>query len=124
MPRYTILTHDHPFEHWDFLLDPGEEGLLRTWRILKTPDESGAIPAQLQPDHRRIYLDYSGPISGNRGSVAIWDQGEYELVGGAELLGESMRMECRGRRLSGEIRLQRVRESEWEYSYLGDSETV
>ena len=23
MPRFAVLTHDHPFLHWDFLLEDG-----------------------------------------------------------------------------------------------------
>ena len=30
-------------------------------------------------DHRLAYLDYEGPISGGRGTVARWDCGTYVL---------------------------------------------
>ena len=38
------------------------------------------IRAERLPDHRRRYLDYEGPISGNRGSVIRWDAGDYVLL--------------------------------------------
>ena len=30
-------------------------------------------------NHRLLYLDYEGPVSGNRGIVRRWDGGEYRL---------------------------------------------
>ena len=62
MPRFAILTHDHPFPHWDFLLENGDR--CRTWRLLASPDSHGAKfrPKRL-PDHRLMYLDYEGPVS-------------------------------------------------------------
>lgn len=65
--RLTILEHDHPFLHWDLLLDNGET--LTTWRLLQRPAGDAWIPAERLPDHRRIYLDYEGPVSGDRGVV-------------------------------------------------------
>lgn len=76
MPRYAILTHDFPFLHWDFLLEEGES--CRTWRLLSAPDSNGEIIAERLPDHRLLYLTYEGPVSGNRGSVSLWDTGTYE----------------------------------------------
>ena len=37
------------------------------------------FPAEALPDHRLIYLEYEGPISGDRGTVVAWDRGEYRL---------------------------------------------
>ncbi len=78
MPRYAILTHDFPFAHWDFLLEEGES--CRTWRLLSAPDSRGAVIAERLPDHRLLYLTYEGPVSGNRGSVSLWDTGTYESI--------------------------------------------
>lgn len=72
--RFAILTHDHPFLHWDLLLEAG--AACRTWRLLSPPDTPGPIAAEPLPDHRRMYLDHSGSVSGNRGSVTPWDAGE------------------------------------------------
>jgi hypothetical protein len=76
MPRFSILTHDHPFVHWDFLLEAG--AWCRTWRLLECPDSRRVIAAECLPDHRLMYLDYEGPVSGNRGTVAAWDKGSFE----------------------------------------------
>ncbi len=82
MPRYVILTHDHPKLHWDFMLEWG--GALRTWRLMQELS-LGDIPAEPLPDHRIAYLDYEGPISGNRGTVTRWDSGDYEALQGVPL---------------------------------------
>ena len=71
--RYAILEHRWNGIHWDFLIEDGPT--LRTWAI-DSPIRSGVIqPVRSLPAHRRIYLDYEGPISGNRGEVRRWDQG-------------------------------------------------
>jgi len=78
MPRFVILTHDHPFLHWDFMLEDGPG--LRTWRLLQAPELDTPIAAEALADHRLAYLEYEGPVSGGRGHVARWDAGEYEPV--------------------------------------------
>lgn len=77
MPRYVILTHDHPFLHWDFMLEG--DGVLRTWRLLEEPVAGRTVRAEALPDHRDAYLDYEGPVSGGRGSVVQWDHGTYDV---------------------------------------------
>ncbi len=75
--RFVILTHDHPFPHWDLMLDFGES--LRTWRLLAEPALGTDVPAEALTDHRRAYLDYEGSVSGGRGTVRRWDAGEFEV---------------------------------------------
>ncbi len=75
MPRYVILEHDYPQLHWDFMLEAGS--VLRTWK-LNAPLQPGThVPAESSFDHRIIYLDYEGPLSGGRGSVTRWDHGNF-----------------------------------------------
>ncbi len=65
MPRFVLLEHVWNGVHWDFMLEHGE--VLRTWAI-DSPIVAGQdLPARALPDHRRIYLEYEGEISGNRG---------------------------------------------------------
>lgn len=78
MPRFVILTHDHPFLHWDLMLETGE--VLRTWRLLGEPGPERSVPAEALGDHRKLYLDYEGPVSGNRGQVSRWDAGTFEVT--------------------------------------------
>jgi hypothetical protein len=78
MPRYVILEHDWPIRHWDFMLEVGD--VLQTWRLPTAPAPNAEISAEKIFDHRLMYLDYEGPISGNRGSVTRWDGGSFEVV--------------------------------------------
>lgn len=73
MARFVILTHDWPAPHWDFLVEAG--GVLRAWRLLAEPALDADTPAEPNGDHRLLYLDYEGPVSGGRGSVSRWDAG-------------------------------------------------
>jgi DNA polymerase Ligase (LigD) len=103
MPRFAILTHDHPSVHWDFLLENGPS--CRTWRLLKSPDVLGEIPAEVIADHRLMYLDYEGPLSGDRGTVTQWDTGTFEwLVNGDDRID----VRLAGRKLIGSVRLTRI----------------
>jgi hypothetical protein len=72
----VILEHDHPFRHWDLLLEAGDVAL--TWRLLRPPLPDEPIAAERLPDHRLQYLDYEGPVSGDRGAVKRIAWGTYE----------------------------------------------
>jgi len=74
--RFVILKHDHPFLHWDLLLE--RESHAQTWRLLRKPCLSEPIAAEPLPAHRLMYLDYEGPVSGNRGHVEQMLTGTYE----------------------------------------------
>ncbi len=78
MPRFVLLEHDHPYLHWDFMLEVGDA--LWTWRLDRIPETAESIPAERLLDHRLHYLDYEGPVSGNRGSVKRIDRGDYERL--------------------------------------------
>ena len=75
MPRFAILAHDHPTPHWDLFLEAGP--VLRSWRILSP--FPAAVPVAAEPigDHRLLYLDYEGPVSGDRGTVTRVDAGTF-----------------------------------------------
>jgi hypothetical protein len=102
VPRFVILTHDWPAPHWDFLVEAG--GALRAWRLLAEPAPETDIIAEPNFDHRLLYLDYEGPISGNRGSVARWDRGECEWLADET---ERVEIELRGAKLAGRVVIRR-----------------
>ena len=94
MPRFVLLRHECPPSmgkpsHWDLMLE--RDGVLLTWSLEALPRAwggDGASPTQEDDsplaatrlaDHRIAYLDYEGPISGDRGSVTRVDRGEYEV---------------------------------------------
>ena len=75
MPRFVILEHDHPRQHWDFMLEAG--AVLRAWRLDAPPALGCSVTAEASFDHRLAYLDYEGPVSGDRGQVKRWDTGTF-----------------------------------------------
>ena len=57
------------------MLEAGDT--LMTWALHQEPEYGVAIGATQLANHRREYLHYEGPISGGRGAVSCWDQGEF-----------------------------------------------
>jgi hypothetical protein len=103
MPRFAILAHDHPFPHWDFLLEDGER--CRTWRLLAEPAPGETIPAERIADHRLHYLDYEGPVSGNRGAVVRFDSGTFEWIADER---PNIELELFGSRVAGRCRIEQI----------------
>lgn len=78
MPRFVILEHDWPSRHYDLMLEFGSA--LRSWRISKLPVVDESMNAEPIGDHRLEYLDYEGPVGGDRGHVRRMDAGSYEMI--------------------------------------------
>ncbi|HCS55475.1 DNA polymerase ligase N-terminal domain-containing protein [Rubinisphaera sp.] len=131
MPRFVLLEHDHPTLHWDFMLESAST--LKTWRL---PEPFVAMNGHLEqelhqfaeteikltvfqlPDHRMQYLDYEGPVSGNRGCVKRIDQGMYILLSQSE---NSWEVRIEGEKSSGFLSLTRKKNSsseEWILLFL------
>jgi hypothetical protein len=98
MPRFAILEHDWPALHWDFLLEAGP--VLRAWRVLVEPAPGTESPAEPNADHRLLYLDYEGPVSGNRGTVKRWDAGTFDWIANTP---ERIEIALHGTRLEGRV---------------------
>jgi hypothetical protein len=108
MPRFVILEHDHPFLHWDLMLEAGT--ILRTWRLAAAPRRGEAIAAAAVFDHRLLYLDYEGPIQGGRGRVVRWEHGTFT----GQVQGEDVVVvDLAGEHLRGVLRLQHVEGDAW-----------
>jgi len=78
--RFVILHHKlDGGEHWDLMLEQGD--ILLTWQLLRDPMDPASypIPARRIGDHRKAYLDYEGPLTGNRGTVRRVDGGTVEF---------------------------------------------
>lgn len=74
--RFVVLQHtDRQGVHFDLMVDGGE--VLVTWKSPRPPEATGAEGCLWHRivDHRRVYLDYEGPVSGDRGSVVRHDSG-------------------------------------------------
>ncbi len=111
MPRYVILEHDHPALHWDLLLEAGSG--LRAWRLPSPPTAGETLTAQANFDHRPFYLDYEGPVSGNRGTVTRWDAGTFN----GTLDGEHIDIGVAGQKLSGRLILDRQGDQTWQLRF-------
>jgi hypothetical protein len=101
MPRFVLLEHIWNGVHWDFMLEAGD--VLRTWAIDAPIVAGQALPARALADHRRIYLEYEGEISGNRGSVRRVDAGVFRIFVWSP---EHVRVEVAGTQLVGEVDLR------------------
>ena len=78
---------------------------LRTWAIDRPIEVGVELPARALADHRRIYLDYQGEVSGGRGRVRCVDRGDYRsLVWSADYV----RVVVSGSQLVGEVELRQV----------------
>lgn len=74
--RTVLLRHILPdgSSHFDWMLAVDEPAIerMRTWRLVERPDEArvGSV-LEVKPlvDHRATYLDFEGPLSGDRGRV-------------------------------------------------------
>lgn len=98
--RFAILRHDDPDLHWDLLLEAGDH--CKTWRLTAVPQDDTDIPATPIADHRRFYLDYEGPVSGDRGTVERWDRGAFVWWTATPQL---IRGYCDGAKFRGEVQL-------------------
>jgi hypothetical protein len=110
MPRYVILEHDHPQLHWDFMLEFGS--LLRSWRLAERPRAGHLVSATATFDHRPLYLDYEGPVSGGRGHVVRWDAGTITWL---EQTSDRVIVSLEGARLQGRAALCQVSGSNWSF---------
>jgi hypothetical protein len=133
--RYVILRHELPpgiprASHWDLMLESGPELPLLTWAWDELPRADQSVMGLVLEPHRRDYLEYEGEISGGRGRVWRWDEGNCRLTIGtwSDLVleirhaqGEKRRagdassnsapeftLRLEGRRLSGTLELRPV----------------
>jgi hypothetical protein len=117
MPRFAVLEHDHPTTHWDLLLQTG--AVLRAWRLAAPPADAAEIPAEAAFDHRPLYLDYEGTVSGSRGRVTRWDGGEMTWE---ENAADRVRVRLLGGRLRGVLRLECDAGGKWRAEFAADAE--
>ncbi len=111
MPRFTISRHDHPELHWDLFLEDGAE--LLTWRLSKPPNFPETISATTLPNHRLVYLDYAGPVSGDRGTVTPLMTGQFEWLSG-DRNSKTIRVRLDSEGFHGDCELGQIDSDEWE----------
>ncbi|MGA2253550.1 MAG: DNA polymerase ligase N-terminal domain-containing protein [Thermoguttaceae bacterium] len=112
MPRFALIVHDSPRGlHYDFFLENGE--VLKTWALPHLPEPGLEIACDRLVDHRSIYLDYEGPISGGRGRVTRWDQGTFVI---ATWTDAAIIVELAGAKLAGRVEL-RLEAGQWRFNW-------
>ena len=83
-------------------------GVLRTWAVEGLPGGWSAgegVVAERLHDHRLDYLDYEGPVSGDRGDVRRLDAGTFTVKSDT---GDAFEAELSGQVLRGTVTLQRA----------------
>ena len=121
MPDFVILHHQFPLgsdrqPHWDLMFQHGD--VLLTWAVEQCPEPGLRTDAHALDDHRLEYLDYTGPVSGNRGEVSPWDRGSYQ---GSPSRTDSFSLHLHGDHLEGLIQLEPVAgdEGTWWVTFPG-----
>ncbi len=107
MPRFVILRHECPSDyvrpsHWDLMVEQG--GVLRTWALRSLPVAGASQDVEALADHRIDYLDYEGPVAGDRGSVLRWDGGTFDVE---HEDADRIAIRVAGKRLQGTLTLAR-----------------
>ncbi len=115
--RFVLLDHDFPQPHQDLMLEV--EGGLWTWRLTEEPRPGVLQQAQRLPDHRLLYLDYEGPVSGNRGTVGRRDFGTCTWISRKN---DRVVVRLAGQRLIGLMTLQESQGEFWELTFLVESD--
>jgi hypothetical protein len=79
--RFALLEHTLPNgeKHFDLLIERGGQQHVPTWRLVSDPTRQPTSAAERIADHRPLYLDYQGAISGDRGTVRRIDAGPGEF---------------------------------------------
>lgn len=103
--------------HWDLLIEITGQERLATWRLARNPIAVNApIAAERIPDHRRVYLEYEGPVRQARGSVRRLDRGVVVLQ---SYDGETFAAEFAGEHLRGGFEMKRAGANELRFCRRG-----
>lgn len=80
MGRFSILHHAvDGGSHWDILFENPRSDLW-AWQVAANPLRQALQPVRRLCDHRRVYLNYRGPVLLNRGFVEPILLGRFELL--------------------------------------------
>ena len=124
--RFVLLRHDVPRGaepltggralHWDLMLETA--GVLHTWALAEQPYPAGTnCLAERLADHRLLYLDYEGEVSGGRGTVSRLDGGIYTPVDNGE---SKVVVRLNGASFRGTATLARSDDQRWRFSFVSD----
>ena len=92
--------------HCDLLVEFPDQERLPTWRLADNPlTEAAPISAERIGDHRRLYLEFEGQISGGRGVVRRLDRGAAHVTG---CVGDELAVDLCGEHLRGSYEIVRA----------------
>ena len=116
--RFAVLLHEPPAgasgRHHDLFLEL-DEALLSFKVEPAIPFDEESFVAWRQADHRKRYLDYEGPISGDRGRVTRVDSGPMR---GAARPDRSFEVELDGALMRGAYRFELLEDERWRVTRL------
>jgi hypothetical protein len=115
--RFVVLEHRFEGVHYDFMLESG--AVLRTWKLPQAPAAGLTMSCLSLADHRLIYLQYEGPISGGRGEVSRWDEGTYRPISSGD---DRLELELTGKKLTGRVELVKEADAAWRFLLKGQEE--
>ena len=92
------------------------DGVLWTWRLPALPATGEPLDAERIGDHRLLYLDYEGPVSGGRGSVQRIDGGDLTWL---EADAGRFAVDLAGAVYHGRLEGLRNADGSWRIAYLG-----
>ena len=83
MDQFVVLHLKMPNDgerddHWDLMLQ--HKAVLWTWALDKLPEQGSNCSGKKLPDHDIKYLEYEGPISGDRGHVTRVLSGRFKWL--------------------------------------------
>lgn len=108
--RFVLLEHRWQGVHYDLMLEV--DGVLKTWKLF-APLHEGEQPAEASFDHRLIYLDYEGTVSGDRGEVTRVEAGVYR----GEVAPARVEVELDGQTLIGRLNLKAEANGQWRLEF-------
>jgi bifunctional non-homologous end joining protein LigD len=129
MPMFVVHEHHASHLHFDFRLEM--DGALKSWAVPKGPSLNPADKrlAVMVDDHPLEYGYFEGTIPKGEygaGRVAIWDSGQYTLVGGSIADGK-MELKLNGKKLKGVFIMTRMKGKDKEWLLIkkkdGDADT-
>lgn len=119
MPRFVVLKHTMPLDskrpdHFDIMFE--HEGVLLTWELLSLISNSFDGECKRLFDHRLHYLEYEGPVSGNRGEVKRVDSGTYQAIEQIVPDAKTFRLHVTSNHMDTEVCIQQAEEQQWQIS--------
>lgn len=110
-PIFVIQEHHATHLHWDLRLEM--DSVLKSWAVPKEPTSDPDIKrlAILVDDHDISYATFEDniPDGYGKGTVKIWDNGEYDLIDRKD---DKIIFFLHGKKLNGEFVLVRFKNEE------------